>query len=480
MNDASPKLVRSTFRTSRLAEFASVRELIVQTGHDVDDWPIYIAKELTDNAIDIAEEHGVAPEITVSISTERGEIVIADNGPGILASVVDSIIDYTARTSSRAGYVSPSRGQQGAAVQSIIPMGFVLDHGIRETVIIEAHEVAHRIRFSVDPIKQEPRISCVRGVSTVRNGTRVTVRIACHLLKDAGDQFLPLVWDFVALNPHLAIVLDLDGEGLIHRKPTAPDWEKWKPSYPIPPAWYTPESLQRLIAASVNRDLEDGNRVRSVRDFLGGFAGLSSTAKRSVVLKETGLFRAGLDIFFDGERVDRDAIARLLRAMQGSGRLVKPRALGVIGEDHFRSIFAVDKADQDHLKYAPVAGEEGGLPYLVEVAFSPAAEVSTTPLVSGVNWSPAIHDPFRSLVASVLYAQHVDLYRDPVLLGVHVATPSVSFVDRGKSSVVLSHATRLAVTDAVRRVTKEWAAAWEKQMRELKWTPSAGPLVPGC
>ena len=54
------------FKTSRLAEFCSRRELVAQTGHQVRDWPLVILKELTDNAIDICEEEEIAPEIAVS------------------------------------------------------------------------------------------------------------------------------------------------------------------------------------------------------------------------------------------------------------------------------------------------------------------------------------------------------------------------------------------------------------------------------
>src|SRR5262245_24008166 len=51
-----PKLARTTFATSRLLDFASEKELIAQTGHDVDDWPLVIVKELVDNALDACEE----------------------------------------------------------------------------------------------------------------------------------------------------------------------------------------------------------------------------------------------------------------------------------------------------------------------------------------------------------------------------------------------------------------------------------------
>jgi hypothetical protein len=50
-----PALDRLIFTTSRLAEFSSEKELINQTGHDSDDWPLVILKELIDNALDAAE-----------------------------------------------------------------------------------------------------------------------------------------------------------------------------------------------------------------------------------------------------------------------------------------------------------------------------------------------------------------------------------------------------------------------------------------
>jgi DNA topoisomerase VI subunit B len=257
MTALAPRLVRETFKTSRLAEFASEKELVAQTGTPVESWLAYILKELIDNGIDIAEENGVAPVISVEMSTERGEIVVRDNGAGIAPEVVDSIIDYTARTSSRAGYTSPSRGQQGNALQTIIAMPFALDPGIGVTALIEAHGVAHRIRFAIDPVRQTPRISCDRGPSSVKTGTRITVRwpaTACRMLEAAEARFLPLVWYYAALNPHLAITFDRDGDRrLSWNEPTNPEWRKWTPSDPIPAHWYTPETTPSWSACTSRR-----------------------------------------------------------------------------------------------------------------------------------------------------------------------------------------------------------------------------------
>jgi DNA topoisomerase VI subunit B len=92
-------LARLVFTTSRLAEFCSERELINQTGHDSEDWPLVVLKELADNALDAAEEAGVAPVIMIDV-TDDG-IAVTDNGPGIAPDTIANILDYNTRTSSR-------------------------------------------------------------------------------------------------------------------------------------------------------------------------------------------------------------------------------------------------------------------------------------------------------------------------------------------------------------------------------------------
>src|SRR6516165_7558794 len=75
------KLTRVAFRVSRLMEFCTMKELQNQTGHSVHQWPLVVAKELIDNALDACEEAEVAP--AVSIAVKAGSITIRDNGPGI-------------------------------------------------------------------------------------------------------------------------------------------------------------------------------------------------------------------------------------------------------------------------------------------------------------------------------------------------------------------------------------------------------------
>ena len=127
-DEPAHKIERVAFKTSRLMEFASEKELVAQTGHEAYDWLRVLIKELVDNSIDACEEAEVAPviKVTVTAGKKSTRIEVVDNGPGIPASTIAGIIDYNVRISSREAYISPTRGRQGNALKSILPMGYVL------------------------------------------------------------------------------------------------------------------------------------------------------------------------------------------------------------------------------------------------------------------------------------------------------------------------------------------------------------------
>ena len=171
-----PKLTRVAFAVSRLMEFCSKRELQNQTGHSVYEWPLVVAKELFDNALDACEEAEVAPDITVIVEPDR--IIVQDNANGIDAKTIESILDYTIRVSSREAYVSPTRGAQGNALKTILAMGYVLEGAAGDAAgvtIIETSGVAHRIEFRADHINNQPKIIHTTAPSPIGAGTKFTI-----------------------------------------------------------------------------------------------------------------------------------------------------------------------------------------------------------------------------------------------------------------------------------------------------------------
>jgi DNA topoisomerase VI subunit B len=290
----APQLDRITFCTSREMDFFSEKELVTQTGHCKEEWPLVIVKELIDNALDACEEADIAP--TIEIAADAGSITVRDNGPGLPESTLKSTMDFSIRVSSREAYVAPDRGAQGNALKTILPMPVVLDpqHG---GLIVEAHGKRHVITCGTDLSQRAIIRDGTVDVPTV--GTAVRIEWLpesgwpfCRPLNahSCRVEFHRIVEGFAIFNPHATFRLDWFGE-LTTWEATEPNWQKWKPHKPTSPHWYEVRHLEGLIGNHVVYDRRNG-ADRLVSDFISQFNGLAGSKKRTEVLSETDLHRA--------------------------------------------------------------------------------------------------------------------------------------------------------------------------------------------
>jgi DNA topoisomerase VI subunit B len=434
-------------------EFCTRRELVNQTGHDVYDWPLVVAKELIDNAIDDAEEAETAP--VISIAVDGTKIVIEDEGSGIPAKTIDAVLDYSIRVSSREAYASPTRGAQGNALKTILPMSYVLDgHKGEEAsgeTIIEAHGVAHHIVFEVDHIRQTPKITHTTQTSTVVRGTRITVELPAvqrwqgyeyEIIKSKKDDLLELAENYAWLNPHLTLRVTWNGEQKIDVKASDPAWKKWLPSWPTSAHWYDVSRFRRYMAAHI------ANRGDiTVREFISEFGGMSSTAKQKQVLAETGASHRSLHDFFGLHKANTENIAKLLASLKKHTKPVPPADLGIIGKAHLFARMEAAGGNPRTFKYQRRLGETDGLPRVTEFAFGIHRDGvgndrgPSRKEVTGVNWSAAIGNPFRQLGNSgkgldAILAEVRANTSQPVILALHLACPRVAYLDRGKTAIV--------------------------------------------
>jgi DNA topoisomerase VI subunit B len=422
-------------------DFFCRKELIAQTGHQPDVWPLVQLKELVENAVDACEDKDTPPEVTVTVDGQG--ITVADNGPGITSETVAGMLDFSVRVSSREAYVAPDRGKQGNGLKTIVAMPFVLGGGAGRVEIVAAG-VRHVITVGVDELRQKPLIrhEPIRDDST-KNGT--TVRVfwpdsASSILAAAKPRFLQFADDYTFLNPHLTLTIDWHGERR-RVEATRPCWPKWRPSDPTCAHWYTDGHFSRLVAGYIAADAERGTD-RTVREFIEGFSGMSSTAKQSAVLAEVGLKRVNLSALASGSGLDAELVARLLAALKRHTKPVKPARLGTLGRDHLALRFEAIGCEMGSFKYKARRGETAGVPWVQEVAFGHCPAASSRRFIAGVNWSPGIINPFRELGAfggsldGLL--EELRLGRgEPVALLVHLVCPRVEYADRGKSAVVI-------------------------------------------
>jgi DNA topoisomerase VI subunit B len=322
-------------------------------------------------------------------------------------------------------------------------MPFVLS-GEQGRVDVAARGVRHDITVRVDRIGQEPVIDRRQLEDPlVKSGTSVCLHwpdSACSILTDAKTRILQIAQDFAFLNPHLTLTIDWCGARTCYEA-TDTQWKKWLPRWPTSVLWYTAENFERLVAGYLKSDADAG-RDRTVRELVAEFDGLTGTAKQKAILEETGLARMSLSALRNGDDLNKEKIAKLLMAMKSQSKLVKPETLGVIGKRHIAARFEAMGADMDTFKYAKELKTTDSIPWVVEAAFAWCPGATYRRLVTGVNWSAAIVNPFRELgrtsrsLDAVLTQQRAGA-GEPVLFLQHMARPGVNFTDRGKSAVVI-------------------------------------------
>ena len=458
----APLLQRTPFETSRLLEFFSDKELSMQMGAARHQWPATLLKELIDNALDACEAAGVAPEITVTVGPES--FSVQDNGPGMPQATLERSLDYLVRVSDKSYYVSPTRGQLGNALKCVWAAPYVA-HGEHGHIEVVTGAVTHSIDVTLDRIAQKPMLAHTIGPGgVVKKGTLVKItwpEIASYLGNSADVGFynaLVLCQRYAMLNPHATF--HYIEEDYRHTFPaTERAWQKWLPSNPTSPHWYSVEHLRALIAAYLAEE-QAGGRSRTVREFVSEFHGLKGTLKQKAVTDAAGLSGAVLhDLVHEGD-VTRPLAFALWKALQQESREVKPAALGVLGEPHLKWCLYRDYGvDKDSLKYKKVAGVVEGVPFVLEMAFGWFSEELSNyqrDKVIGLNFSPCLKDPFPEL-SSLLGEARVD-EADPVAIVVHLASPRLSVVDRGKSAIVLPLKIRRALSEGLLSLTKHWKA----------------------
>ena len=252
---------------------------------------------------------------------------------------------------------------------------------------------------------------------------------------------------------------------------TDPAWRKWRPSDPTSAHWYDDARIGRLMAAYIAYDQDHDLPPRTVRAFVSEFRGLSGTAKARDICEVVGASRLSLGEFYgDGKNA---CVGALLCEMRRQSRSIKPRELGLIGDDHLRAKFESLGVATESFCYKKAEIEHDGVPYLVEAAFGYCPEGDDDrQILTGINWSVAIGgNSFRNLgvagesLDSILTEQRAGSH-EPIVVFAHVASPCVPYLDRGKSSANLPVPVGQSIIDLVLGVTKSWSKQRKVEERD--------------
>jgi DNA-binding phage protein len=187
----------------------------------------------------------------------------------------------------------------------------------------------------------------------------------------------------------------------------------------------------------------------TVREFISEFRGMTATAKQKLVLAETGASHVSLHNYFGLHEVNTANIAKLLASIQQHTKPVRAAELGLIGKEHLYRMMETAGGNPKTFTYRRRFGENNGIPRVVECAFGihrdgldAGGQSPSRKIITGVNWSPGINNPFRQLghggegLDAILAKVRANTSQ-PVIAVLHLACPRVAYTDRGKSAIVV-------------------------------------------
>jgi DNA topoisomerase VI subunit B len=179
-------------------------------------------KEAVDNSLDACEEAGILPELHIEVhdlgleakardaeltkGEGRFQIIVQDNGPGIVKAQVPKIFGKLLY-GSKFHRLKQSRGQQGIGISAAAMYGqLTTGKPIRVTSRVGKRKAAHSFDIQLDTRKNEPVVTHDEALDDWHqdHGTRVELEIVANWQQ--GQRFVNRYVEHTALaNPHATI-----------------------------------------------------------------------------------------------------------------------------------------------------------------------------------------------------------------------------------------------------------------------------------
>ncbi len=400
-------------------------------------------KEGVDNALDACEEARVLPDITVEIAKagpDRLQVVIADNGPGILKREIPNVFGRLLY-GSRFHANRQSRGQQGIGISAaVLYAGLTTARPVKIVSKVREEEAAHVLELLLDTQKNLPKV--VSDDLTLwdrESGTSIALVLKAKYQRGRQSPFEYLRGTAI-VNPHARLVLvEPDGTRITYERASTEVPPLPKEVAPHPYGLELGELSYRLKSAG----------GKSIADTLGKqFAGVTPRAVTEI------LARAKLSGKEAPASIHGEELEGLLAAMHAV-RLLPPSAesLSPIGpiliKRGLRNVLGDVRPDF----YAPPVSRppkvRGGFPFLVEVGLVYGGGLPPDQPIQLLRFANRVPLLFQQGACAITNAvQNLDWRRygleqkggaglptGPALLLVHVASTKIPFTSEAKEAV---------------------------------------------
>lgn len=412
---------------------------------------LIIVKEGVDNALDATEEAGIIPEIYVrvsEVSEERYEIVIKDNGPGIVKAQIPKIFGKLLY-GSKFHRLKQSRGQQGIGISAATLYSQLTTGNPLDIVTSIGDGITHNYKIKIDVRKNEPIIN----ESEAKEGEEwhgVELKFLVEgIYREHKQSILEYLKQTAISNPHAQIIfVSPNGRH---------EFRRGAEVLPKEPKEIQPH-LHGIELGILLRMLSE-TKAKTLSGFLTGeFTKVGRTSAGEICRI------AGLDENSKPKRIKDEEAKRVLDAVK-KVKLLKPPldCLSPLGNEMVTKGMAKELNPEWVESVTRPPSVYRGWPFQIEVGIAYGGSIDSPRIMRFANRVPLLYQAGDCAITKSVsgtdwrrYGLSKKLEDDPVAVFVHMVSVWVPFTSESKEAIasypVIIKEIKLALQDCARKL----------------------------
>jgi DNA topoisomerase-6 subunit B len=400
---------------------------------------ITCVKEAVDNSLDACEDAGILPDIFVQIkkSGEFYQVIIEDNGPGIVAEEIPRVFAKLLY-GSRFHALRQSRGQQGIGISAAV-LYSQLTSGKPTRVIskIAPSRPARYCELIINTAKNEPEVLKSEDIDWERpRGTRVELEMEGSYVRSRRQSVFGSLKCTAIVNPHARLTL-VEPEGNVEVFERATE-SLPKKAYAISPH---PEGIELGELIKLLRYTDKKKLRIFLKETFSSIGAISAQELCS---------RANLDPDEPPAGLDHESARRLHAAFKQIKVKSPPTdCLSPIGEELIKAGLEKEfRLDFIATTVRPVAVYSGN-PFLVEVGLGYGGELEKESRIEILRFANRVPLVYQQGACAMTHAVESVSWKNyslgqptgsgvpvgPAVLLIHVASTNIPFTSESKDAV---------------------------------------------
>ncbi|MAG15519.1 DNA topoisomerase VI subunit B [Candidatus Woesearchaeota archaeon] len=395
-------------------------------------------KEAVDNSLDACEDAKVLPDINVEInqlSEFKYNIIVEDNGPGILKSQIPKVFAKLLY-GSKFFKLSQSRGQQGIGISAAV-LYAQLTTGKPAKIIsrISPKEPAHYYELYIDVKNNAPKILKEEVVNWKKeHGTKIELNFEADYLKglQSVDEYIKQT---AIINPHIT---------LTYTNPKAEQFVYSRASEQLPPH---PKEIQPHpygIEIGLLMRMIDATKARTLQSFLMTEFSRVGAGTAKEICENASLLPS-----MKPREIGREQAEKIIQGISKTKIITPPTdCISPIGGELLEKGLKKEIEAEFYCSISRPASVYRGNPFVVEVAMAYGGKLTAegpVTLMRFANRVPLLYQQGSCITAESLTETNWKPYglqqsgnsmpTGPAVIVVHMASVWVPFTSEAKEAI---------------------------------------------